>query len=227
MPKERILCSATRTDGSGPCRNSALPGLTVCKFHGGAAPKARAITQAVQARTELARFGVPIETTAVAAFQEALSRAVGMVRWWEQRLQLIPAPLTGLVTKVEDWAKHDFADQPGPGPSLLLEERTEKYTEDGVETKIELKTNPLFAEYRAERDHLVKIATTGIRLGLTQMQVEAFLEAAQQHVEEAARLLTDVLNDPELGEHAELVRTVIARHIQARIGPAQQLATRP
>lgn len=40
MP-EKLRCKAMKLDGSGHCGNWAIPGLTVCKYHGGSTTHAR------------------------------------------------------------------------------------------------------------------------------------------------------------------------------------------
>lgn len=37
--QNRLLCTAQRSDGQGPCRSPAMKGQRICRMHGGAAPQ--------------------------------------------------------------------------------------------------------------------------------------------------------------------------------------------
>lgn len=79
----RRRCSARRTDGE-PCGNRPLKGQSVCKFHGGGAPQAKAAAVRrqveVEARQVLAELGV----SPVADPLEALLKLAGQVLAWQE-----------------------------------------------------------------------------------------------------------------------------------------------
>lgn len=209
---KRPLCHATRTDGE-PCRNLALPGLAVCRFHGGGAPRAQAKSKAEIARRELVRkFGAPADVGAIDAYRTVLSRAVSMVDWIGSQLELAPLSVSGFVASVEEWSSAVIGPEPGDGPSLLIEER--ETTEFGE--RVTLKANPLLDQYRAEREHLFKVAATGIKFGLTELQLKAFVEMHSDRLREAVELLEAVVSSPELADVADRVRAVVAGEIEAR-----------
>ena len=137
------------------------------------------------------------------------------------------------MTSASDWTNAEYADEYGDGPSLLIEERHETITEHGTTVRIEIKPNPLLTEYRAEREHLVKVAATGIRLGLTQMQIEAFMQATETARQEAVKILRDTIDAPELADVADRMRAVMIRIVSPAANshpsnnrPIEQLSAR-
>lgn len=89
----RRRCSARRTDGE-PCGNRPLKGQSVCKFHGGAAPQARAAAVRrqveVEARQVLAELGVSPVGDPLAA----LLQLGGQVLAWQQATAALVNQLT-------------------------------------------------------------------------------------------------------------------------------------
>jgi hypothetical protein len=76
-------CTATSKQTGKRCGAYPPPGSAVCRYHGGLAPQVRAAAvrrlQAEEARADLVRLGVSIETTPVEALQAMLDEAAGNV----------------------------------------------------------------------------------------------------------------------------------------------------
>jgi len=91
----RRRCSARRTDGE-PCKNSPLKGQMVCRYHGGAAPQAKAAAVRrqveVEARQVLAELGV----SPVADPFEALLKLAGQVLAWQAATAALVNRLDGI-----------------------------------------------------------------------------------------------------------------------------------
>lgn len=207
-------CKATKSTNGEPCGNWALVGLEVCRFHGGSTAKARAVNQAERARRDTIKFGARPDTTAIQAFAETLSISLGMVRWIEHQLAITPAALSGLCAPAIEFTNPDDGTHTiGNGPALLIQE-TETLTNGAV--RYSIKANPLLDQYRAERQHLATLATKGIQIGLTQIQLEAFMHASETARQDTIRLINDIINHPDLTPHQTIVRAVIQQLLTTR-----------
>lgn len=99
-------CSARVSRGDRPCRNRAIPGGTVCRYHGGGAPQVRAAAArrlAIQAAIEDAqKFGGRLDIHPADALLELVSGKAAEVAYWERRVQALnEADLTWGQTKIE------------------------------------------------------------------------------------------------------------------------------
>lgn len=205
------ICHATRTDGE-PCRNPAKPGLEVCGFHGGNTPAAKAkaarVVREQKAREAMLRFGGPVTVDPVTALTQELHRSAGMVEWVAQQLGMTPASHSGLVAPVSIFHAAVTDEELGNGPALMIREETE--------AGFRFVENPLIAIYREERKHLAAVATACVRLGLRQIEVEAFVTAARAEAAGVVELLRDLVAAPELAAVTDTVAVVVRRLLAAR-----------
>lgn len=88
---DRQRCSATGKKSGVRCKRYAIPGGTVCEYHGGKAPqvaaKARERIERAQAEAAAMKLGVPIETTPEQALLDRISSYAGIVAYFEARVQ--------------------------------------------------------------------------------------------------------------------------------------------
>lgn len=143
---ERQRCVAKAKSSGRRCARWAVPGSTVCRTHGGAAPQVIAAAKrrllAVEAGAELARLGVAIETTPVEALEAMLYEAAGNV-----------AVLRMMVAELGQ--HHLYGDL---------------YHQSGSPTG-EAKPHVLVVMYNEERDRLAKLAEACAKLGLDERKV--------------------------------------------------------
>lgn len=149
------------------CRRSPVEGATVCHAHGaarGTGARAAAVRR-VQEREQQAAvvtYGLPREVPAKQALQEELYRTAGAVAWLEQNVRdLNPDALTWGLTKTVDKQASQYR---------------------GVDSTEQATISLTLALYHQERDKLVKVAATIVKLGLDEREVALKEQQAVQLV---------------------------------------------
>lgn len=189
-----LRCTANAKSG-GRCKNPVVPGTTVCRFHGGAAPQVRdaglrriAMADAKQAAEQL---GLLIEITPEQALLDEVQRCAGMLAFYQARVEEIAD--TGVNSLVWGLTKVKVGG------------------EDGGET-FEAARSVWLQLFNEERDRLVKVCAAALRAGIEERRVKL---AEQQGILVAAvirRILTRLnLNEAQLG----LVATVVPEELRA------------
>src|SRR5690625_199525 len=92
-----MKCSAKNRAGK-PCGNWAIKGGTVCRSHGGAAPRVKAAAARRRAQAEaakaLALFGAPKDVEPSQALLDLVHWTAGEVEYWrEQRAFVVSASM--------------------------------------------------------------------------------------------------------------------------------------
>lgn len=135
-------CTATVRKTGKRCKNPAIVGGTVCRYHGGGAPqvreKAAERDAEAQARDALERLGCSLEVDPGQALMSVLWRAAGDVGY-----------LAGQMAALE---------------RTLVMERVS-------ETHVRFKTHPTVILYGQALDRLAEVSATCIRLGLEERRV--------------------------------------------------------
>ena len=150
-------CSATSKRTGKRCGAWAVPGLNVCKWHGGgtaaAQDKAARSLELSSAAAVAHRFGLPIETSPQQALLDEVHRAAGMVAYYGERVAEIelndPAKLVFGTTQIVD--KDGF--------------------EDGRAETREAKPNIWLTLWNEERDRLAKVSLAAIKAGIEERRV--------------------------------------------------------
>lgn len=175
-PNVRCTAHSKSRDG-GQCGNWAIHGGTVCRYHGGAAPrvKAKAAERLIDAAVARAAetYGLPVTTTPDQALLDEVHRTAGHIAW--------------LRAKIADVSDDD-----------LVWGRTRDKTggEDRGITH-EAKPNAWLELYHRERAHLVRVCAEAIKAGIEERRVR-LAEAQGALVADVIRaILTDLDLTPE------------------------------
>jgi hypothetical protein len=172
---DRQQCAARSKQTGQQCKHLAIPGGTVCRVHGGSAPQVQAVAlrrlQADQARADLRRLGVAIETTPIEALEAMLYEAAGNV-----------TVLRAMVAELDQDGDNSSSRSAIYGPT---------FHESGSPTG---KGEPhvLVVMYNQERDRLAKLAEACAKLGLDERRVklaEAQVARLFEAVKRAAHIL--------------------------------------
>ena len=151
-------CTATSKQTGNQCRNTAIPGLTVCRIHGGSTARAKAAAarnvETQRARDAANQLGIPLEVSPQQALLDEVQRAAGMVAYYGQRVTEIAEQdtnrLVNGVTKVEQ--------------------------RDGAQSQtsktVEATTNVWLQLWNEERDRLARVANLAIRAGIEERRVQ-------------------------------------------------------
>lgn len=160
-------CQATSKSTQLQCRRLPIPGGTVCRTHGGAAPQvieaARRRLLAAEANDQLARLGVIIETTPIEALEAMLWEAAGNV-----------AVLRSMIADLEKGELYGHL-----------------YHHTGEPTG-EAKPHVLVVMYNAERDRLHKLAEACAKLGLDERRVRLAEAQVAKIIDAAVAATADV-----------------------------------
>lgn len=191
-------CKAKAKGSQQQCRRNALPGMTVCRMHGGAAPQVRraALRRLAEAEAvEIANaYGIPRHIDPAIGLIEEYWRSAGIVSGLETRVMAIPP---------EDlvWGVTETADYPSSSDG---EDAERANGSGGHVTKSKAVPNIWLKLFNEERDRFAKLGLEIVRLGLEarrdeyiRSQVEAFasvllhadLALTEQQRATAARLL--------------------------------------
>lgn len=172
-------CKAVNRSGK-RCGKPAVPGATVCRNHGAAAPQVaeRARLRVVEdrARTELARLGLgSIDIDPAQALLAEVGRTAANVEWLSRKVaSLTDEDLVWGISKVSE----------GRGQHGAID-----LTEQSAEVSVWVKL------WMAERSHLVKVSEAAIRAGIA----ERLVRLQEQEAAVIVGVVQAVIHSPELG----------------------------
>lgn len=185
VPDERRCTahySSKNREGKGGlrCTSWALKGQSVCGFHGGQNPKAKAAAARriaeEKAKVIVQTYGVKVTTTATEALLDEVQWTAGHVAWLRERVQEIEAAA-------------------GNGDNALVWGITRRKSggEDWGETE-EATPNIFLKLYQQERSHLVKVCSEAIKAGVEERRVRL----AEQQGALVAQVIQAILGDLHL-----------------------------
>ena len=194
MASDADRCTAHNQSGN-RCKNPAVPGATVCRFHGGAAPQVQAAAQrrlALHEAEEAARtLGLLIDISPEQALLDEVQRCAGMVAFYQRQ--------------VEQIANVSAQD-------LVWGRTKEKVGGEDSGTTYESGSNAWLVLFNQERDRLTRVCAAAIKAGIEERRVKL---AEQQGILVAAvirRILTRLnLSD----DQAALVSKVVPEELRA------------
>lgn len=171
-------------------------GATVCKWHGGAAPQVQAAAErrqmVTEARADLVRLGVSIETTPIEALEAMLWEAAGNVAVLRELVSDLPAH--PVVVEDDDDVAEQLEGQPHGGAlkrrhagNRGLVVRMGIYGPDHLGDG---RAHVLVAMYDAERDRLARIAKDCAALGIDERRTRV-AEATTERLFAAVRAAID------------------------------------
>ena len=165
-------CTAHNRQGS-PCRTHPVPGLTVCRLHGGATPVPKnAATRrlaAAKAATDVARFNARTDLDPADALLDLVHYQAGIVHYWRDRIEQIAADdLEWGTTKVKTGG-------------------------DDEGTTDEAKPNIAYVMLREAQHDLATYAAATLKAGVAERQVR-LAEAQGAMLATAIRAILDALN---------------------------------
>jgi hypothetical protein len=194
LEKSRQCTAKSRTGNR--CKRYAVRGMTVCRFHGGAAPQVKKAAErrlAEQAAIEAVKtYGLPVDISPVDALLEEVRWTAGHVAWLCARVQEVEQ-------KALVWGVTEKVDK-GSGEFI------------GVDTTEAAATNMWLTLYQRERKHLVDVCKAAISAGVEERRVRL----AEQQGSLLATVIQAILRDLDLSpEQAAKVSTVVPRHLRA------------
>lgn len=190
-------CTATSRSGN-QCKLPAVPGATVCRVHGGAAPQVKAAANrrleyatAQQAATQL---GLKIDTSPQQALIDEVQRAAGMVAYYGQKVAELaetdPQRLVNGVTRVEQ--REGF--------------------QAGTTKTVEATTNVWLRLWNEERDRLTRVAAAALKAGIEERRVQ-LAEAQGALIADVIRRILGRLNLTP--DQSALVSEVVPAELRA------------
>ena len=194
-PKQR--CTARNQTGN-QCKNPAVPGATVCRFHGGAAPQVIAAAQRrialAEAQKAAETLGLLIDISPEQALLDEVQRCAGMVAFYQARVGEIAADsFNGLV-----WGR-----------------TREKHGGDDYGTTEEAKPNIWLQLFNEERDRLTRTCAAAIRAGIEERRVK-LAESQGALIAGTIRRILVRLNLSD--DQQVLVGTVVPEELRALTG---------
>lgn len=219
-------CTAHNRQGK-PCRQPAVAGATVCRYHGGSAPQVRRAAEVRAAKIDaetkaqrmVARAGVDADP--IEHLLESLHRAAALVEVWGQMvadldnaaevdLQDRPGGLRGEVWY--ETVEYDVTNRDGDTETKTVRvpkaDRLLAFNRDGLVT-----THPFVDEYQRALERRAKFAKLAIDAGVAERQVR-LAERQGQLMAEAVRA---ILSDLGVADHPE-APAVVRRHLTAVAG---------
>ena len=195
---ERPKCRAMSKTTGERCGKYAVPGLEVCRWHGGSTAAAKAKSERAVRRmdAEIAaqRLGVPVAIGPQQALLDEVQRAAGMIAYYGAR--------------VEEIAEANRAD--------LVFGLTRKESRDGFQagdlTVKEAGANIWLTLWNEERDRLTKVAAAAIKAGIEERRIEL----AEQQGMLIATVIRRILDRLNLSEQQRiLVGEVVPEELRA------------
>ena len=197
-------CTATSKQTGNQCRNTAVPGLTVCRIHGGSTARAKAAAarnlETQRARDAANQLGLPLSVSPQQALLDEVQRAAGMVAYYGQKVAELaeddPNKLVHGVTKVEQ--REGF--QAG----------TVRVAEPAVNVWLKL--------WNEERDRLARAASAALKAGIEERRVQ-LAEAQGALIADVIRRILGRLNLNH--DQITLVGTVVPEELRALTATAE------
>lgn len=195
-------CKARNRRGE-QCGQPAIPGGTVCRYHGGAAPHvaARASARHAAALAEadaakaVALFGGKRDVHPAQALLELVQRKAAEVEYWRARVSdLHEQDLTFGVTKVESGVDRD---------------------QDKDITTVEAKPNILLVMLRQAEQDLAAYSAASLKAGVDQQLIMLAREQGLRIVSVLRAVLAD--RRLQLGADAGTVDLVLLEHVQLEV----------
>lgn len=188
---DHLRCTAKSKQTHNRCGAARTPGLTVCRWHGGAAPqvkrKAEERRQQQEAERIMRMLGEPIDTTPAEALLDTVKRTAGYVAFLRDRVAEVDA---------ED---------------LVWGKTREKDGGDDRGTTYESKPNAWLALLGEWQDRLVKTCTAALSAGIEERRVRL----AEQQGALVADVIRGILDDLGLTpEQTALVADVVPRRLR-------------
>src|SRR5690625_228354 len=192
-----MKCSAKNRAGK-PCGNWAIKGGTVCRSHGGAAPRVKAAAARRRAQAEaakaLALFGAPKDVEPSQALLDLVHWTAGEVEYWREQVRALaeqdPAALT--------WGK-----------------TREKTGGQDVGDTYEAKPHVAYVMLYAAQDRLAQYATAALKAGVEERRVR-LAESQGSLVADVIRRILDALGLDE--RQRELVPQVVPAQLRLLAG---------
>lgn len=160
--KQHAQCTARASGTGSRCRKAPVKGATVCASHGGNAPQVRAAAARRLATAEAValaqKLGLPITTTPEAALMSALNQAAGIAAFYG--------------SKVQEIVEGD------PNDLVWGQTRSKTGGIDAGDT-YEAAPSTWLTLWNEERDRLIKIASTALRLDLSKRETRLATDQAQ------------------------------------------------
>lgn len=195
-------CQARNRSGK-QCGQPAIPGGTVCRYHGGAAPHVAA-RAAVRHAAELAEadaakavalFGGKRDLHPAQALLELVQRKAAEVEYWRARVaDLGERDLTFGVTKVESGVDRD---------------------QEKDITTTEAKPNILLVMLRQAEQDLAAYSAASLKAGVDQQLISLAREQGLRIVSVMRAVLSD--SRLQLGADARMVDQVLLEHVQLEV----------
>ena len=172
-------CKAHARSGK-QCRQPAVPGATVCRYHGGKAPQViAAAAKRIAVAEAQRRLDIPAHVDPRDALTEELARSIAWVRWLGSKVDAQDD--TALI-----WGATKAVDKL-PGPASL----------GGVETTEEAKPSIWWTMYVEERRRLVEVAKVAHACGVEDRRVQLAVRQAELLLAVVTGLVADLGHDIE------------------------------
>ena len=196
-------CTATSKQSGSQCRNTAVPGLKVCRIHGGSTARAKAAAarnvETQRARDAANQLGITINVSPQQALLDEVQRAAGMVAYYGARVAEVAEDSNKLVhgiTRVEE--------REGFQAGRL------RVAEPAVNMWVKL--------WNEERDRLTRAAAAAIRAGIEERRVAL----AEQHGQAIAAAIHRILDRLDLdARQRTLVGQVVPDELRAITAAAE------
>lgn len=191
-------CTATSKQTGNQCRNTAVPGLKVCRIHGGSTARAKAAAarnlETQRARDAANQLGIPLDVSPQQALLDEVQRAAGMVAYYGQKVAEIAEQdanrLVNGVTRVEQ--REGF--------------------QAGTTKTVEATTSVWLRLWNEERDRLTRVAAAALKAGIEERRVQ-LAEAQGALIADVIRRILNRLNLTP--DQFTLVGTVVPEELRA------------
>jgi hypothetical protein len=206
-------CTATSKQTHERCKNAAIAGGNVCRFHGGRAgqvlAKAKQRVELAKVEAELVRLGGSIDVDPGEALLVMVKEAAWNVAFLRELIAELP---THPVVLTEDVVDELLEGQPHGGALKRKDLRPGTVVPGlyGPDHNGDGKPHILVAMYEAERDRLVQYSGMALKAGVEERRLR-LVEADVQKLFEAVSAALAVIP----AEHREAFRVELARKLRA------------
>lgn len=220
-PTGKRTCTGHNRAGK-PCGNGPLPGLDVCRMHGGKSPRAVVAAQRrlqeQAAAAAAATYGLAVDVSPTDALLEEVRWTAGHVQWLRARVQeLEKQQLVWGTTKTETETAGGLGLTFG-GPEADDEDQVGLIDVGSMPaSKVIQAAGPsIWLDlYDRERRHLLAVCAAAIKAGVEERRVR-LAEQQGELVAEAIRRILDALNLTP--EQQTLVGTVVPAQLRLIAG---------